>query len=63
MNGFEVCERVITKDPENPPYILLLTSRSGSGDIVEGLSKGANDYVSKPFDAAELQVRLQVGNV
>jgi len=61
MNGIEVCERVIAKDPENPPYIILLTSRSSSGDIVEGLSKGANDYLSKPFDSAELQVRLQVG--
>lgn len=61
MNGIEVCERVIAKYPENPPYIVLLTSRSSSDDIVEGLSKGANDYLSKPFDTAELQVRLQVG--
>ncbi len=61
MNGIEVCERVIAKDPETPPYIVLLTSRSSSDDIVEGLSKGANDYLSKPFDTAELQVRLQVG--
>jgi len=61
MNGIEVCERVIAKNPENPPYIVLLTSRSSSDDIVEGLSKGANDYLSKPFDTAELQVRLQVG--
>ena len=61
MSGIEVCERVIAKNPKNPPYILLLTSRSGSDDIVEGLSKGASDYLSKPFDSAELQVRLQVG--
>jgi len=61
MNGIEVCERVIAKNPETPPYIVLLTSRSSSEDIVEGLSKGANDYLSKPFDTAELQVRLQVG--
>jgi len=61
MNGVEVCQRVIEENPENPPYIVLLTSRSRSEDIVEGLSKGANDYLSKPFDTAELQVRLQVG--
>jgi len=61
MNGIEVCERVIAKDPENPAYIVLLTSRTSSDDIVEGLSKGASDYLSKPFDSAELQVRLQVG--
>lgn len=61
MNGVEVCERVIAQSPENPAYVLLLTSRTGSDDIVEGLSKGASDYLSKPFDSAELQVRLQVG--
>jgi diguanylate cyclase (GGDEF)-like protein len=61
MNGIEVCERVIAKDPENPAYIVLLTSRTSSDDIVEGLSKGASDYLSKPFNTAELQVRLQVG--
>jgi len=61
MNGIEVCQRVIEQNPENPPYIVLLTSRTTSADIVEGLSKGANDYLSKPFDSAELQVRLQVG--
>jgi len=61
MDGIEVCERVIAKNPENPAYIVLLTSRTSSDDIVEGLSKGASDYLSKPFDSAELQVRLQVG--
>lgn len=61
MNGIEVCQRVIAQNPESPAYIILLTSRTESDDIVEGLSKGANDYLAKPFDTAELQVRLQVG--
>lgn len=61
MSGIEVCERVMAQNPENPAYIVLLTSRTESDDIVEGLSKGASDYLPKPFDSAELQVRLQVG--
>ena len=61
MSGIEVCERVIAQNPDNPPYIILLTSRTRSEDIVKGLSKGANDYLCKPYDSAELQVRLQVG--
>jgi len=61
MNGIEVCERVIKQNSASPAYILLLTSRNSSEDIVEGLSKGASDYLSKPFDSAELKVRLQVG--
>lgn len=44
-----------------PAYIILLTSRSGKDDIVEGLQAGADDYVTKPFDHAELRARVQVG--
>lgn len=61
MNGIDVCEHITAKYHENPPYIILLTSRSESSDIIKGLSKGANDYVSKPFDTNELKMRLQTG--
>ena len=61
LNGVEVCERVIAQNPESPPYVMLLTSRASPDDIVEGLSRGANDYIAKPFDSDELKVRLQVG--
>jgi len=61
MSGTEVCERILEEFTHDPPYVILLTSRTESEDIVEGLSKGANDYISKPFDTSELQVRLQVG--
>ncbi|MCG7531243.1 diguanylate cyclase [Psychrobium sp. MM17-31] len=60
-NGVEVCEQVIAQNPEHPPYVMLLTSRTSPNDIVEGLSRGANDYIAKPFDSDELKVRLQVG--
>ena len=40
---------------------MLLSSRTTTDDIVEGLSKGANDYLSKPFDIVELEARLKVG--
>jgi len=61
MNGIELCERVRAQESTNPPYILLLTARTEAEDIVKGLSKGANDYVAKPFNNAELQARMQVG--
>jgi len=61
MSGIELCEKIRTLNSSNPPYIILLTSRKEPDDIVEGLRKGANDYISKPFNAAELKVRLQVG--
>lgn len=61
MTGIEVCKKIREKNSDNPPYILLLTARTETADIVEGLKTGANDYIPKPFNAAELQVRLEVG--
>lgn len=61
MNGIELCQHIREKFPSNPPYIILLTSRNETQDIVEGLKNGANDYIAKPFNNDELQVRISVG--
>ena len=45
----------------DPPYIILLTSRNDSSDVAIGLDAGANDYVRKPFEPVEFKARLQVG--
>src|SRR6202022_2087495 len=42
-------------------YILLLTSKSQKEDLIEGMEAGADDYLTKPFDQHELQVRLRAG--
>jgi diguanylate cyclase (GGDEF)-like protein len=61
FTGLEVCRRVRARQDEDPPYILLLTARSETTDIVAGLEAGANDYISKPFENTELRARLEVG--
>jgi len=61
MDGIELCKKIRSKNSQNPPYIILLTGRTESKYIVEGLESGANDYVPKPFNTAELQARIQVG--
>ena len=61
LSGIEFCQRVSEKFKDNPPYIILLTSRTETQDIVEGLKKGANDYIAKPFNNDELRVRIAVG--
>lgn len=61
IDGVEVCRRVRTLSTVTPPYLILLTSKSGKEDVVAGLEAGANDYLTKPFDRAELRARVQVG--
>lgn len=61
MTGPEVCRRVRETLREPYTYILLLTSKNTKGETVEGLEAGADDYIVKPFDQHELQVRLRAG--
>ena len=61
MDGVEVCRRVRAKGREPYTYLVLLTARTDSGDRVEGIDAGADDYLTKPFNAAELRARLRAG--
>jgi len=56
VDGFEVC-REIRKDHRTP--IIMLTARTDTVDVVVGLELGADDYVSKPFQPAELVARVR----
>lgn len=61
LTGPEVCRLVREKGIEPYTYILLLTSRTQKEDVIEGMTAGADDYVVKPFDQQELNVRLRAG--
>ena len=61
MQGLEVIQHVRAKIVEKPPYIILLTSKDEMESILTGLEAGANDYIKKPFDNAELRARIRVG--
>lgn len=56
-NGFEVC-RELRRHCINVP-ILMLTARGDVKDRVKGLKIGADDYLAKPFDVAELLARME----
>jgi len=61
LTGPEVCAEVRRRGQEPYTYILLLTARADMQDLVEGMEAGADDYITKPFDAPELKVRLRAG--
>ncbi len=61
LTGPEVCKKVRETRREPYTYILLLTSKNTKDETVEGLEAGADDYIVKPFDQHELQVRLRAG--
>lgn len=61
MEGPELCRRVREKFPEEYFYLIILSARQGVDNLIEGLSAGADDYVTKPFIGRELRSRIDVG--
>ena len=61
MDGLEVMRLARNLMIEPPSYIIMLTSKSEKTDIIAGLNAGADDYLAKPFDLAELKARVDVG--
>ncbi len=50
MNGFEVCQRIRDIRGPESPYIIMLSAKGQIVDRDDGLSSGANEYITKPFD-------------
>ena len=61
LDGLALCRRIRREESSDPPFIILLTGRGETEDIVKALEAGANDHVAKPFENAELRARLDVG--
>jgi putative two-component system response regulator len=61
MSGVELCKRIRKSELPSYVYFILLTYREHTDDIVQGLSAGADDFVSKPFEPLELRARVNAG--
>ena len=61
LDGVDICAELRKQAREPYTYVLLLTAKGQKQDIVAGLEAGADDYLTKPFDAHELRARLRSG--
>ena len=61
MDGAELCRRIRQLGLEHYTYVIMLSAKSQKIELVEGMSAGADDFMTKPFDSSELQVRLRAG--
>jgi sigma-B regulation protein RsbU (phosphoserine phosphatase) len=61
MNGLQVCRQVKAAPQLSTTIFILLTARNSLEDRVEGLDAGADDFLSKPIEMAELQARVRSG--
>ncbi|HPT68613.1 MAG TPA: diguanylate cyclase [Syntrophomonas sp.] len=60
IEGTELCKRLRASKGEEYYYIIVLTGRNRSEDIIAGLQAGADDYITKPFLPQEFEMRLKI---
>jgi PleD family two-component response regulator len=61
LQGIEVCSELRKKTKSGYVYVILLTGRDRTDDIIAGLDAGADDYMVKPFNPDELKARVREG--
>lgn len=61
VDGLEVCRQVKATPSLSTTFFILLTSRVGLNDRIEGLNTGADDFLAKPIEISELQARVRAG--
>lgn len=61
MDGLELCRKVRSSDFGRYIYIILLTAKNDKKELVAGMEAGADDFVVKPFNKGELNVRIRAG--
>jgi putative two-component system response regulator len=60
MDGPALCRWIRAQMFPGYTYIIMLTSRNGKSDVIEGLKSGADEFLMKPFDPVELETRIRV---
>ena len=64
MDGIEICRKIRAYEHDHDrdyTYIIMVTVKSGTKDLIEGMEAGADDFVSKPYEPSVLAVRTKAG--
>lgn len=61
MDGITLCKKIREMQSPHYVYIILVTGKAMTADMVEGLEAGADDYLTKPYEKAVLLARINVG--
>jgi len=59
MSGYEVCGKIRELFPKTPIPIIMISAKASEDAIVKGLKAGSNDYMTKPFQRAEILARIE----
>lgn len=59
MDGLELCRRIREMPDLSPLYVILLTAKGTRDEVLDGCNAGINDYLVKPLDSLQLQLRLE----
>jgi sigma-B regulation protein RsbU (phosphoserine phosphatase) len=61
MDGIELCEKIRKFLASSYIYIILLTAKKERQDFIQGMAAGADDFMSKPYDPMELEMKIRAG--
>ena len=61
MDGLELCRRIRSGNLAGYVYVILLTAKGGSSEVLQAMEAGVDDYVVKSFDKRELNARIRAG--
>ncbi|RDH81633.1 MAG: two-component system response regulator [endosymbiont of Galathealinum brachiosum] len=59
MDGYDVCRQIKNRQPENEIPIIFITAKTDEESLIEAFEAGGQDYITKPFNAAELIARVK----
>jgi DNA-binding response OmpR family regulator len=60
MDGLDLCRKIRRLNRPEYCYFIMSTAKTAKGDFIEAMNAGADDYVTKPLDKDEIEVRLRV---